>query len=90
MQLTASMSCPSRQYVLTPEIKMDWTVCVQALYDGMLLDYPFAHIFVRILQGYRPLFDELATLDSELHQNLTRLKQVAALVLILLALWPTA
>lgn len=49
---------------------------LQALYDGLLLDYPLAHIFVRILQGYRPLFDELATLDSELQTNLSRLKQV--------------
>ncbi len=49
---------------------------LQALYDGLLLDYPLAHIFVRILQGHRPLFDELATLDSDLHRNLSQLKQV--------------
>ena len=84
------MSCSTCVYELTPEGKLDWAACVQALYDGMLLDYPFAHIFVRILQGYRPLFDELATMDAELHQNLTRLKQVAALDLILLVLYLAA
>ena len=58
---------------------------MKALYEGMLLDYPFAHIFVRILQGHRPLFDELATLDPELYQNLVRLKEVGFLLWLALA-----
>ncbi|EIE23025.1 hypothetical protein COCSUDRAFT_15978, partial [Coccomyxa subellipsoidea C-169] len=47
----------------------------KALYEGILLDTPLAPFFVARLQGRRPMFDELAALDPELHRNLLHLKR---------------
>ncbi|PNH11212.1 E3 ubiquitin-protein ligase [Tetrabaena socialis] len=47
----------------------------KALYEGILLPVPFAHFFVSRLQGRQPLFDDLATLDPELHKNLLMVKR---------------
>ncbi|CAL8465528.1 g5064 [Coccomyxa elongata] len=47
----------------------------KALYEGILLDTPLAPFFVGRLQGRRPLFDELAALDPDLHRNLLHLKR---------------
>ncbi|KAK9903317.1 hypothetical protein WJX75_002686 [Coccomyxa subellipsoidea] len=49
----------------------------KALYEGILLDTPLAPFFVARLQGRRPMFDELAALDPELHRNLLHLKRYA-------------
>lgn len=47
----------------------------KALYDGILLDVPLASFFIARLQGRRPMFDELAALDTELHRSLLQLKR---------------
>ena len=47
----------------------------KALYEGILLDLPLAPFFVARLQGRRPMFDELAALDSELYRSLMQLKR---------------
>eukprot|EP00891_Asterochloris_glomerata_P009406 jgi/Astpho2/9406/e_gw1.00145.21.1_t len=47
----------------------------KALYEGLLLDVPLAPFFVAHLQGRRPLFDDLATLDREVHHSLLQLKR---------------
>ena len=46
----------------------------KALYEGILLDVPLAPFFVGRLQGRRPMFDDLAALDSELYRSLVQLK----------------
>ena len=48
---------------------------MQALYEGLLQDVPLAPFFVAHLQGRRPLFDDLATLDQEVHHSLLQLKR---------------
>ncbi|KAL3151218.1 hypothetical protein ABBQ38_013059 [Trebouxia sp. C0009 RCD-2024] len=47
----------------------------KALYEGILLDVPLAPFFVARLQGRRPMFDDLAALDSELYRSLVQLKR---------------
>ncbi|GIL45377.1 hypothetical protein Vafri_2627 [Volvox africanus] len=47
----------------------------KALYEGILLPVPFAHFFVARLQGRQPLFDDLSSLDPELHKNLLMVKR---------------
>lgn len=47
----------------------------KALYEGILLDYSFAHVFVWKLLGRYSFLDELSTLDPELHHNLMYLKR---------------
>ncbi|GIL94061.1 hypothetical protein Vretimale_394 [Volvox reticuliferus] len=47
----------------------------KALYEGILLPVPFAHFFVARLQGRQPLFDDLSSLDPELHKNLLKVKR---------------
>lgn len=47
----------------------------KALYEGILLDVPLASFFVARLQGRRPMFDELAALDADLHRSLLQLKR---------------
>jgi ubiquitin-protein ligase E3 C len=42
----------------------------KALYEGILVNVSFAPFFVARLQGRTPLFDDLATLDPELHKSL--------------------
>ncbi|CAI0408176.1 unnamed protein product, partial [Linum tenue] len=46
----------------------------KALYEGILLDYSFAHVFVQKLLGRYSFLDELSTLDQELYRNLMYLK----------------
>lgn len=59
----------------------------KALYEGILLDYPLAAFFVRRLQGHRPMFDDLAALDPELHRSLVQLKRCVTQCLLLLYLF---
>ncbi|KAF8403185.1 hypothetical protein HHK36_011282 [Tetracentron sinense] len=46
----------------------------KALYEGILLDYSFSHVFVQKLLGRYSFLDELSTLDPELYRNLMHLK----------------
>nr|DAD48727.1 TPA_asm: hypothetical protein HUJ06_018664 [Nelumbo nucifera] len=46
----------------------------KALYEGILLDYYFSHVFVQKLLGRYSFLDELSTLDSELYRNLMYVK----------------
>ncbi|KAK0585629.1 hypothetical protein LWI29_031580 [Acer saccharum] len=46
----------------------------KALYEGILLDYAFSHVFVRKLLGRYSFLDELSTLDPELYRNLMYVK----------------
>ncbi|KAK6943931.1 HECT domain [Dillenia turbinata] len=46
----------------------------KALYEGILLDYSFSHIFVQKLLGRYSFVDELSTLDPELYRNLMFVK----------------
>ncbi|XP_073289436.1 E3 ubiquitin-protein ligase UPL7 [Primulina huaijiensis] len=46
----------------------------KALYEGILLDYCFSHVFVQKLLGRYSFLDELSTLDPELYKNLTYVK----------------
>lgn len=58
-----------------PLLAMLGLVFGKALYEGILLDVTLAPFFVARLQGRRPLFDDLAGLDAELHRNLLHLKR---------------
>ena len=46
----------------------------KALYEGILLDYSFSHVFVQKLLGRYSFFDELSTLDPELYRSLLYVK----------------
>ncbi|XP_008392543.3 E3 ubiquitin-protein ligase UPL7 [Malus domestica] len=46
----------------------------KALYEGILLDYSFSHVFVQKLLGRYSFLDELSTLDPELYKNLIYVK----------------
>ncbi|XP_019250775.1 PREDICTED: E3 ubiquitin-protein ligase UPL7 [Nicotiana attenuata] len=46
----------------------------KALYEGILLDYSFSHVFVQKLLGRYSFIDELSTLDPELYRNLMYVK----------------
>lgn len=46
----------------------------KALYEGILLDYAFSHVFVQKLLGRYSFLDELSTLDPELYRNLMYVK----------------
>ncbi|KAK1429424.1 hypothetical protein QVD17_11633 [Tagetes erecta] len=46
----------------------------KALYEGILLDYSFSHVFVQKLLGRYSFIDELSTLDPELYKNLMYVK----------------
>ncbi|KAI5061390.1 hypothetical protein GOP47_0023895 [Adiantum capillus-veneris] len=46
----------------------------KAIYEGILLDFSFSHVFIWKLLGRYVFFDELSALDPELHQNLMYLK----------------
>ncbi|KHG27780.1 E3 ubiquitin-protein ligase UPL7 -like protein [Gossypium arboreum] len=46
----------------------------KALYEGILLDYSFSHVFVQKLLGRYSFLDELSTLDPELYRNLMYVK----------------
>ncbi|XP_038686154.1 E3 ubiquitin-protein ligase UPL7 isoform X2 [Tripterygium wilfordii] len=47
----------------------------KALYEGILLDYSFSHVFVQKILGRYSFLDELSTLDPELYRNLLYVKQ---------------
>ena len=55
----------------------------KALWEGMLLGAPLAPFFVARLQGRRPLLDDLAALDPQLHKSLTALKRCASALCLL-------
>ena len=46
----------------------------KALYEGILLDYSFSHVFIQKLLGRYSFLDELSTLDPELYKNLMCVK----------------
>lgn len=46
----------------------------KALYEGILLDYSFSHVFVQKLLGRYSFIDELSTLDPEIYRNLMYVK----------------
>ncbi|KAK9079365.1 hypothetical protein SSX86_001036 [Deinandra increscens subsp. villosa] len=46
----------------------------KALYEGILLDYSFSHVFVHKLLGRYSFIDELSALDPELYKNLMYVK----------------
>lgn len=46
----------------------------KALYEGILLDFYFSHVFVHKLLGRYSFLDELSTLDPELYRNLMYVK----------------
>lgn len=46
----------------------------KALYEGILLDYAFSHVFVQKLLGRYSFLDELSSLDPELYRNLMYVK----------------
>ncbi|ESW34821.1 hypothetical protein PHAVU_001G184300 [Phaseolus vulgaris] len=46
----------------------------KALYEGILLDYSFSHVFVQKLLGRYSFLVELSTLDPELYRNLMYVK----------------
>lgn len=46
----------------------------KALYEGILLDYSFSHVFVHKLLGRYSFIDELSTLDPEIYRNLMYVK----------------
>ncbi|GAX84732.1 hypothetical protein CEUSTIGMA_g12154.t1 [Chlamydomonas eustigma] len=47
----------------------------KALYEGILINVAFAPFFVARLQGRTPMFDDLSTLDPELHRSLLQVKR---------------
>jgi hypothetical protein len=46
----------------------------KAIYEGILVDVPFAEFFLRKIRGRRNGFDDLQYLDKELHTNLCFLR----------------
>ncbi|KAK4776106.1 hypothetical protein SAY87_024067 [Trapa incisa] len=46
----------------------------KALYESILLDYSFSHVFVQKLLGRYSFLDELSTLDPEMYRNLMYVK----------------
>jgi ubiquitin-protein ligase E3 B len=46
----------------------------KALYEGILLDYSFSHVFIQKLLGRYSFIDELSGLDPELYRNLMYVK----------------
>lgn len=49
----------------------------KAVYEGIVIDVPFAHFFVNSFQGHANTLNELPTLDPELSKNLRFLKDYA-------------
>ena len=72
MQLATDTACVASLQPTSCQIRSS---PVQALYEGLLLDVPLAPFFVAHLQGRLPLFDDLATLDREVHRSLLQLKR---------------
>ncbi|EPS71373.1 ubiquitin-protein ligase 7, partial [Genlisea aurea] len=46
----------------------------KALYEGILMDFYFSHVFVQKLLGRYSFLDELSTLDPELYKNIMYVK----------------
>ncbi|KAK9126533.1 hypothetical protein Scep_015379 [Stephania cephalantha] len=46
----------------------------KALYEGILLDYSFSHVFVQKILGRYSFLDDLSMLDPELYRNLMYVK----------------
>lgn len=46
----------------------------KALYEGILLEYSFSHVFIQKLLGRYSFIDELSGLDPELYRNLMYVK----------------
>merc|ERR1712176_61138 len=46
----------------------------KAIYEGILVDVPFAEFFLRKIRGKKNGFDDLQYLDKELHNNLCFLR----------------
>ncbi|PIA43478.1 hypothetical protein AQUCO_01900105v1 [Aquilegia coerulea] len=57
-----------------PMIEFLGRIVGKALYEGILLDYSFSHVFVQKLLGRYSFLDELSTLDPELYRNLIYVK----------------
>lgn len=57
----------------------------KALYEGILLDYSFSHVFVQKLLGRYSFLDELSTLDPELYRNLMYVK--VSIVIFTVQVW---
>lgn len=57
-----------------PMIEFIGRIVGKALYEGILLDYSFSHVFVQKLLGRYSFLDELSTLDPELYRNLMYVK----------------
>ena len=47
----------------------------KALYEGLLIDVPLAPFFLLKLQERTLMFDDIATLDTDLHRNLIQVKR---------------
>jgi ubiquitin-protein ligase E3 C len=52
----------------------------KALYEGILLDNPFAPFFTAVLQGRRPAFNDLAPMDPDLYRSLAQLRRSAPVI----------
>lgn len=57
-----------------PMVEFLGRIVGKALYEGILLEYPFAPLFVSKLMGRYAFLDELSHLDAELYRNLMYLK----------------
>ena len=57
-----------------PMIEFLGRIVGKAMYEGILLDYSFSHVFIWKLLGRYIFLDELSTLDPELYQSLIYLK----------------
>lgn len=57
-----------------PMIEFLGRIVGKAVYEGILLDYSFSHVFLWKLLGRYVFLDELSTLDPELYQSLMYLK----------------
>ena len=57
-----------------PMIEFLGRIVGKAMYEGILLDYSFSHVFIWKLLGRYIFLDELSILDPELYQSLIYLK----------------
>ena len=57
-----------------PMIEFLGRIVGKALYEGILLEYSFAPLFVSQLVGRYAFLDSLSSLDAELYRNLIYLK----------------
>lgn len=70
--------------ILESHILLCWLLAGQilgkALYEGMLLDIPLAPFFLLQLQGRTLMFDDLYSLDPELHKNLLQVCEIIFII----------